>query len=173
MSDTTYIVRKGSPVWVCRGELPFIDKPYKFIAHKMKRDLSFAPRVSCDGPGVIALACQLPLIIGRNRRHFSECFVEAKAIPDREQDTLKLFDTGAPVRLSFLDLLEKGMSLFATGIGEYPILAVFEQYVDEVDEEENVHDFKWVKQDLGDGLSKHTLHPDFQTKYPLRDGRRS
>jgi len=155
MSDiTTFVVRKGSPVWVCKGELPYndTDKPYKFIPHKMKRDLTFEyPRVPGeDGPGVIALANLLPLIIEHKQRTFSECFVEAKANP---------FGADGPVRFSFLDLLEKGMSLFTTGIDEYPILAVFDQYVDEVKEA------KWVKEDLGDGLSRHTLHPKFQTEY--------
>ena len=70
------------------------------------------------------------------------------------------------VKLSFLDLLEKGMSLFTTGIDEYPVLAVFEQYVEEVKEE------RWLEEDVGDGVTRHTLDPKFQTAYPLRVGHR-
>lgn len=169
MADTTYVVRKGSPVWVCKGELPYTDKPYKFIPHKMKRDMTFPyPRVPGEsGPGVIAIAGLLPLIIEHKQRTFSECFVEAKAHPEDPE----FIAVGKPIKLSFLDLLEKGMSLFVTGIDEYPVIAVFEQYVDEVKEEETL---KWVQEDLGDGLSKHTLHPNFQHQaaYPVRTGPR-
>lgn len=155
MPDTTYVVRKGSPVWVCKGQLPYTEQPYKFIPHKMKRDLIFPyPKVPGEsGPGVIAIAGLLPLIIEHKQQAFSNTLVEAKANPFGAD--------GIPVRFSFLDLLEKGMSLFVTGIEEYPVIAVFEQYVDEVKEE------KWVREDLGDGLSRHTLHPKFQTEYPL------
>ena len=162
MTDTTYVVRRGSPVWVCKGELPYTDKPYKFIPHKMKRDLTFPyPRVPGeDGPGVIAIAGMLPLIIDHKQQAFSECFVEAKSFSElNAQDK--------PVRFSFLNLLEKGMSLFATGNDEYPVIAVFEQYVDEVKED------RWHREDLGDGLSRHTIRPKFQTEYPMRMGRRS
>ncbi len=158
MTITTFIVRKGSPVWVCKGELPYTVMPYKFIPHTMKRDLVFPyPRLPSEsGPGVIALANLLPLIIEHKKRTFSDCIVEAKANP---------FGADGPVRFSFLDLLEKGMSLFATGNDEFPVLAVFERYVDQVDEDEE----KWVKQDLGDGVTQHTLKP----KFHIREGRRS
>ncbi len=145
----TYIVRKGSPVCVCKGELPYTDRPFKFIMHTMNRDLIFPyPRVPGEsGPGVIAIANLLPLIVSHKQRNFSDCFVIAKEFRDSKEYTVKL---------SFLDLLEKGMSLFTTGIDEYPVLAVFEQYV-EVKEE------RWIKEDLGDGLTRHTLDPKFQT----------
>ena len=160
MADTTYVVRRGAPVWVCKGELPYTDKPYKFIPHKMQRDLTFPyPRVPGEtGPGVIAIAGLLPLIIEHKQRTFSECWVEAKANP---------FGEDGPVRFSFLDLLEKGMSLFVTGIDEYPVIAVFEQYVDEV----KIDDV-WHREDLGDGLVRHTIRAEFQTEYPMRMGRR-
>ena len=143
-------------MWVCKGELP----SYKFIPHKMKRNLTFPyPRVPGEcGPGVIAIAGLLPLIIQHKKRALSECFVEAKASP---------FGANGPVRFSFLDLLERGMSLFATGVTGYPVLAVYDPYIEEVKEE------KWVTEDLGDGLLKHTLNPKFQTEYPLRVGRRT
>lgn len=146
---TTFVVRQGSPVWVCRGELPYSNKPYKFIRHKMKRDLIFPhPRVPGEaGPGVIALARSLPLVSGS--WPFNECFVETNVHPE-DPNFVKL---RKPIKLSFLDLLEKGMSLFATAIDEYPVIAVFEQYVDEVP------GGKWHVEDLGDGLRRHTLNP--------------
>jgi len=114
----------------------------------MNRDLIFPyPRVPGEsGPGVIAIANLLP---PHKQRNFSDCFVIAKEFRDSKEYTVKL---------SFLDLLEKGMSLFTTGIDEYPVLAVFEQYVEEVKEE------RWIEEDLGDGLTRHTLHPNFQTE---------
>lgn len=158
MTDTTYIVRKGSPVWVCKGKFPYTDKPYKFIPHKMKHDLTFPyPRVPGEsGPGVIAIADLLPLIIESKKQAFSNTFVEPKS---------RSFSADGLVRFSFLDLLEKGMSLFVTGIEEYPIIAVFDRYV--VKEESMSQAERWIREDMGDGVTRHTLDPKFQTTYPL------
>ncbi len=148
MGEVIYIVRKGSPVWVCKGNLPYEDKPYKLISHTMKRDMVFPPskNPATTGPGVIAIASLLPIVIEHKQRHFSECFVET----DMPEDPLW------PAKMSFLDLLEKGMNLFTTGVDEYPVIAVFKHYVDEV---EVPREDKWHVEDLGDGLRSITLNP--------------
>ncbi len=139
-----FLIRKGTDVWVANGA----GFPCVLTKHTMLKDMSipYPVEAKATGPKVVGLAFPR----------------EGDLIPSQIMmlETLMAESTmfskrGGVATASFYALLNFGYHIFATEDEDYPFIAARMKDVDEIDNE-------WDVEDLGDGLSVHTIKKPFR-----------
>ncbi len=152
---TTFLIRKGTSVWVAKD---ISSPPLALFRHVMKHDLTipYPTDDEAEGPKVIALSR------------------DAMDIPEPKRMMLKMFMlTSAPgpkEQASLLELLQLGFDVFVTDHETYPLMVVYFKNVDEVDETAMEYEPQWHTEDLGDGLMVHRLKDEFRQALASFDG---